>query len=245
MPVVEPYAISEPLSSNGRVNLNHRLAPFGYVKVNGRSYIERSTALHGVLKSMWQMTIPNGMSNSAHSEEPLKANGIVRQEIDRFATIEKVINPRLDSKKYFKSPTEVCELDLLLLGASNSGGRFDNPSSRQTFWRTHDQTGDNMRERPYSQIYPRLTTKSNVYTVHAWAQKIAKNPSTKDNDWNRFDERIDRVLGEYRGSTTIERYIDQNDPALAKYDAVTDSKASSLDPYYRYRLLGHRRFIAR
>jgi hypothetical protein len=32
LPVVEPYAISEPFSTGGKVNLNYVLAPFGYAK---------------------------------------------------------------------------------------------------------------------------------------------------------------------------------------------------------------------
>jgi uncharacterized protein (TIGR02600 family) len=241
MPVVEPWAISEPLSTAGRVNLNHRLAPFGYVKVNNRSMIERSTALHGVLKDLWQMTIRNGMPNSGHNETPLSVSDPVRQEVDRFKTIERVINPRLDARKYFKSATEICEMDLLTLGKGNLPA-FSDPSQRASFWARHDQTGDNMREKPYAHIYSRITTKSNTYTVHCWAQRIAKNPSTKDDEWDMFDESRDRVLGEYRGSTQIERYIDPNDPAMGDLDYVKSPNSPNLERFYRFRILGHKRF---
>jgi uncharacterized protein (TIGR02600 family) len=241
MPVVEPWAISEPLSTAGRVNLNHRLAPFGYVKVNNRSLIERSTALHGVLKDIWQMTVPNGFANSAHNETPLSVTQHVRQEVDRFKTIERVINPRLDAKKYFKSATEICEIDLLTLG-KGSLAAFSDPSQRVSFWSGYDQTGDNMREKPYAHIYSRVTTKSNTYTVHCWAQRIAKNPSTKDDEWDMFDETKDRILGEYRGSTQIERYIDPNDPAMANLDYVKTPNAPNLERFYRFRILSHKRF---
>jgi len=40
MPVVEPYAISEPFSTAGKVNMNYQIAPF--------NYITRNTALRGV-----------------------------------------------------------------------------------------------------------------------------------------------------------------------------------------------------
>ncbi len=43
MPVVEPYAISEPFSTAGRVNMNVQLAPF--------THIRRDTALRGVLRT--------------------------------------------------------------------------------------------------------------------------------------------------------------------------------------------------
>ncbi len=39
-------------------------------------------------------------------------------------------------------------------------------------------TGDNLREKPYADLYPRLTTKSNTYTVHFRvqnAQKVAQH----------------------------------------------------------------------
>ena len=96
-------------------------------------------------------------------------------------------------------------------------------------------------------IYPRLTTKSNVYTVHVWSQSVLKNPNSNTDEWTKFDENRDRITGEYRGSTTIERYLDPNDPALvpasggAPYDAV-DTNAKGLDPYYRFRILSSKRF---
>jgi len=51
MPVVEPYAISEPFSTAGKVNLNQQLMPFG-------GYIERTTALRAVLKPIQLAAIP-------------------------------------------------------------------------------------------------------------------------------------------------------------------------------------------
>ena len=41
MPVVEPYAISEPFSTGGKVNMNYEIMPFRYIK--------RRTALHAVI----------------------------------------------------------------------------------------------------------------------------------------------------------------------------------------------------
>ena len=40
---------------------------------------------------------------------------------------------------------------------------------------THYLTGDNSRERIYATIYPRLTTKSNTYTVHMRVQNSRKS----------------------------------------------------------------------
>ena len=255
MPVVEPYSVSEPLATAGRVNLNVRIAPFGYTKDSkGRSYIERNTALLGVFKGMYQLSVPNAIEQSGHSEGPWTssvAGNKYRYPVDPFGTVEMSILPKFDSNPgYFRSPTQICEIDLLLdhkppFGIpSASGLKFDDPSKRAAWWAAHGMTGDQNRERPYAHIYPRLTTKSNTYTVHAWAQSIAKNPSTPNDKWGTFDESVDRVLGEYRGSSTIERFLDPNDEAVlaANYDAV-DANSKGLDPYYRFRIVNHKRFI--
>lgn len=51
MPVVEPYAISEPLSSAGKVNMNYQMLPF--------THIRRATALHAVMKGEVMTALPN------------------------------------------------------------------------------------------------------------------------------------------------------------------------------------------
>jgi uncharacterized protein (TIGR02600 family) len=241
MPVVEPYAISEPLSTAGKVNINSRLAPFGYVKVDGRSYIQRHTGWYGVVKGMKQFLIDPLVSNAGHAEGPLNnRTAKTRFDIKPDIMMEKVVDPYLDSKKYFKYASEICELDLPV---DEAGMPANTDASKRTalFDRFH-MTGDNARERPYAHIYPRITTKSNVYTVHVWAQSIAKNAATKKDDWDSFDETKDRVLGEYRGSSTIERYIDSDEEALRDYDAVDNTNARGLDPYYRFRIINQKRF---
>ena len=73
MPVVEPYAISEPFSTAGKVNLNYQIAPF--------TYITRSTALRAVLKSTRITAIPSLVD---------RGNGganIYRKEINRDQTL--------------------------------------------------------------------------------------------------------------------------------------------------------------
>ena len=254
MPVVEPFAISEPLSSMGKVNLNARLAPFGYAKdkTTGRSYIERNTGLHAVLKGMKQFIAANDTPESGHAEKPLTGvtnNVEFRFDIDPYTTIDKAITPRFDAggNGFFKCASEICEIDLLLAAGQTKTFTDPTPAARKTFWEANSMTGDNARERPYAMIYPRLTTKSNVYTVHVWAQSLLKNPNSSSTQWQKFDENFDRVTGEYRGSTTIERFLDSNDPALvpagggAPYDAV-DANAKGLDPYYRFRILSSKRF---
>ncbi len=51
MPVVEPYAISEPLSTAGKVNMNYQMLPF--------THIRRATALHAVMKGEIFAALPN------------------------------------------------------------------------------------------------------------------------------------------------------------------------------------------
>ena len=51
MPVVEPYAISEPLSTGGKINLNYQILPY--------TNITRSTGLRGVFKSEYMLCVPN------------------------------------------------------------------------------------------------------------------------------------------------------------------------------------------
>jgi hypothetical protein len=51
MPVVEPYAISDPFSTSGKINLNYQIIPFTYIK--------RKTGLYAVLKQERMLTIGN------------------------------------------------------------------------------------------------------------------------------------------------------------------------------------------
>ena len=44
MPSVQPYPISQPFATAGKINLNYQIAPF--------TYIERSTGMRAVLKSV-------------------------------------------------------------------------------------------------------------------------------------------------------------------------------------------------
>ncbi|MDB6150801.1 MAG: hypothetical protein JWQ44_2249, partial [Chthoniobacter sp.] len=243
LPVVEPYAISEPFSTAGKVNLNYIIAPFGYAKgtagsnpgmVAERSYLRRDTALRGVLKSTFMMAVPTGTPSMGHDENPLTgqtSGSRFRYPIALSRTIEG-IERRLrtgpsNNGTLFRSASEICEFDLYPNGLP--------VPDWNTFWLQNAATGDNMRERPYAHIYPRLTTKSNVYTVHMRCQAIRKAPGSPANS---FDEDKDRVLSEYRGSATIERFIDPNDVKLADYD----DRKERVEPYYRYRIIATKQF---
>lgn len=109
------------------------------------------------------------------------------------------------------------------------------------FWSQHRLTGDNTRERPYSTIYPRVTTRSNTFRVHYVAQALVKARSTAVDEVGPRDQ----VNGEYRGSALIERYLDPTDPTLPDFpalDATASSAPLSLDSYYRFRVSENRKF---
>ena len=114
-------------------------------------------------------------------------------------------------------------------------------------------TGDNLRERPYSYIYPRLTTKSNTYTVHYRVQVLQQAASRRltSSDWQQWNESTDKIIGDQRGSTMIERYIDPEDPTLPDFAGLKDASGITLsagdpqlimDRYYRYRIVSTKIF---
>ena len=277
MPVVEPYGISEPFATSGKVNLNTQIAPF--------TYITRTTGLRGVLKSV-MVTALNPTMNSDGSgskfasnyKQPYNAqnaygyhiNGqaTTRYPIDRDQTISQIITqpasftaipapadtttnnayPEFGRTShtaalpnFFVSASQICDLPLVPQGTQASGV--------QAFWQQNTLTGDNSLERPYSMIYPRVTTKSNIFTVHVLAQslkKIATDPSQAV--WN---ENKDQVLGEFRGSYTIEKYYDPNNDDITSDSAGQSTCPASSDGTIsataglrstKWRLLGAKRF---
>jgi len=220
MPVVEPYAISEPMASMGKVNLNYQIAPF--------SYITRNTALQGVLKTT------RIFAASAHG------NGS-RLQIDVAETLKGFAQRFDDSKRgIFRSATEICDMYLVPKGS--------NLTAVPSWWNGFKATGDNGREAPYGQIYSRVCTKSNTFTIHMRVQTLRKRPPTDPKDttsWGQWDETKDNVTGEYRGSSTVERYVDiggNKFPDFAKDFGPTATSATSLDRFYKFRIVQTKRF---
>ena len=239
VPIVEPYAISEPFSTAGKVNLNHIIAPFGYATTGQgkKPYIRRDTALRGVLKSTFVAAIPLSIPEGGHTENPhsIPTSTNTRFPIDLDRTLE-AVETRLKAKnQMFRSASEICTVDLYPAG---QGANAPTVSNWAAFWQSNGWTGDNLRELPYAHIYPRVTTKSNVYTVHMRCQAIRKSSKS---DPTEFDPDKDQVVGDYRGSATIERFIDPNDLALIKYKERTEK----VDPYYRYRVVNTKHFAPR
>lgn len=237
MPVVEPYAISEPLSTAGKVNLNYRIKPFD-------KYLTRNTAVRSVLDSVQITAVPRAAILSPNfpdrtnvvDDSPRMYQGHTRWAIDSEETM-KFFEERFNSNNpVFVSESEICNVDLVPKGWQA------NAASLQSFWNgtgitdpaSKRFTGDNSRERPYALLYPRFTTKSNTYTVYVVAQSL-KTPRAYQTGWN---EKAGSMVGEWRGEYTIERYVDPKDSAMPKFlDADGD-----LSKLYKFRTLNVKRF---
>ena len=251
MPVVEPYAISEPFSTAGKVNLNWQIAPF--------SYIKRSTALRGVLYPEKIIAVPT--SNAyLFTTNPDGTNNTddtfnYRYNIDRNATMT-LFEKRFTDNAPFLTASQICEMPLVPkpenVSASGLVPASKNPFTTtlaanstatqvtnyvDSFWSNTTLggagTADNLRERPYTTIYPRLTVKSNTYTVHLRVQSLKKRPGS---DPQTFDQTKDTVTSEYRGSFMIERFLDPN----ASTFTITDPN-STLEPY-KFRMVNTKQF---
>jgi len=247
MPVVQPYAISEPFSTAGKINMNYRMVPF--------TNITRATGLHAVLKSEQLLAIPTlaAATYKLYSEPspnggsgPGGARGW-RHYIDADKTMLQW-EDKFDSGEVFKHASEVCEQFLVPEGeASSASSSSSVRSAMQSFWDSHRLTGDNSLERPYANIYPRLTTRSNTYRIHFLVQTITKARSTEP---GKFVKDTDTITGESQGDALVERSIDPNDPALGTSDynyinaALTGtlSTAKSLDSLYSWRIRHYRKF---
>ena len=248
MPVVEPYAISEPFSTAGKINMNAQMIPFS-------GYITRETGLRAVLASTrltaynsavnaTGLTTPvGGMGNSAGATPP---DVQTRFPLNLDETI-KGFRERYDGtdaagRRVFVSPAEICSLDLVPDTSGANAALFGygtvTKANLANFWAKNLTTGDNSRERPYAHLLPRLTTRSNSYTVHVTAQALAPGPGAIG-----WQEGKGKILSEWRGSYTIERYVDPNDARFTgtgKPDFLSGTQP--VGPYYRFRVLGTRRF---
>ena len=281
MPVVEPYAISEPLSMAGRINLNFQIMPF--------TNIRRATALHALMKGEYITAIPNSstwksknfnaqsgngptginfwdeQNSGEYWHRPINVKETLVQFDEKFNGTASGVNHNITQVRgLFRSASQICEMHLIpdtLNGNWVSQGSHEpsltglNAGSRQAvmdqFWQANTVTGDNVRERPYSNLYNRITTRSNTFRVHVRAQSIKKARSSVP---TTYDTTKDAVLSEYRGSTLIERYIDPNartnplDPNDTT-TAIPDYAASGnplglapLESFYRFRALESKRF---
>ncbi|MBE2284102.1 MAG: Verru_Chthon cassette protein A [Prosthecobacter sp.] len=266
MPVVEPYVISEPGSTAGKINMNYQMAPFRHIR--------RATGLAAVMKSEYLTAVahsdapvyltrppkpPTNQSQTWFWKDDESASGkkYWHRQIDIDATL-KIFDERFRSGFAFISPAQICEMYLLPKRMSGSDTlvpnswpdrisdllKANNASSILRFWENHAVTADNLKERPYTNMYPRLTTRSNTYQVHMRVQAIKKARST---DPATFVPGSDSVTSEYRGSAVIERYLDLNDPAFdtkknLDYASGNPLSKQPLDELHRFRVIAQKRF---
>jgi uncharacterized protein (TIGR02600 family) len=266
MPVTDPYPVSEQFSTAGKVNMNYQIVPFTYItrstamigalratKVGAISVGQVDNYKH----TAWVAAKDgNGFTVSdLYAVDPVKT---LMFFTERFSNAD-------PNNNIFKSPSEICSIPLA--PAQNANSLIDtkfplpnyNPPSNptatvdiydaadanalrtqiKTFWADNTLTGDNVLEAPYNALYPRLTTQSNTYTVYTRAQALqVTGPSTG----GTFTHIQDRVVGEYRGSYEVERYLDINDASIPDFaDPANYSK--TIYPYYKFRILSNKQFI--
>jgi uncharacterized protein (TIGR02600 family) len=254
-PVVEPHFLSAAFATEGKVNLNFQMIPF--------TWIERSTALHAVFKGVRIPAIPfqaKGFHKPLLAGAPVPPSAEAPEflyEVDTFRTLAG-LRSRFATGSTFIHPSEVCALPLLprrIPGFENDydrnlpapaptpptelqnlsqwwNGDPDDPLANDAF----ELTGDNLRESPYAQVYPRLCTRSNVFKVHYRVQLVSQSLGSPANEWNLETE---RVTAEQRGASVIERYLDPNDPLIP--DLATDD-VTALEEFYRYRVIANEPF---
>lgn len=259
MPVTEPWLMSPGCSTAGKVNLNTQIMPY--------SYIQRTTAMHAALRGVRITAIPAAAAASSAGDAFYKNPARVTSQEFRYpvnakATLQGMDQERFQKGDVFRSASEICEMFLVpkRFGESDagtdSGSDHDYGNAKATAGLAHNKmiewwngkpgdqqdafeaTGDNTREAPYAQLYPRLCTRSNVFQVHYRVQLVRKSRSVKPDE---IDLAKDTITAEYRGSTIIERYIDPNDREIP--DAATQAAGTmSLDDHYKYRIVSRQPF---
>lgn len=243
MPVVEPYAISEPFSTAGKINMNQQLVPF--------TYINRMTGLYAAMAAERVAVVPFSAANN-YKEGGLGTSVNTREEINMSETngTLRQFKKLFSEGKIFRSASEIC--DIYLVPKSE---QWTTDESANAAWYAPKgkfaMVGDNVRERPYAHLYNKVTTKSNTYTVHYRVQSLA---IPKSENQTQFDPaKGSKVTAESRGSSTIERYIDPNDPRFLADSStsnatavnflaepgkqVTVSPDFSFEPFYRFHVL--------
>jgi len=229
MPVVEPYAISEPFSTAGKINLNQRVIPF--------THIRRETGLYALLKNLSIGAVDsddNAIAPWYKSPNTSDTRWHLLRGVDVPATVAEVARVLDPSGRVaqgaFRSASEICNLFLI---PSDLGGE-----TLAGYWSRHQLTADNVREAPYNYLYPLLTTQSNTYLVHYRVQTLTVMRRRAG-----FDPAKDFVVsGEHRGSTLLERYLDVHDSRFGGANPEVDATEHALNEYYQFRVLRHSTF---
>jgi hypothetical protein len=253
MPVAEPYAISEPYSTAGKINLNYQILPFTYIK--------RATALRAALAS--EMVARSAAVDGSYYKKitglginyPINAAYTGRLPINLDETTSQ-FDTKFSNWDVFHSASQICDIFLVPKGTDQLGNSYAFSTFPAKWYDVSNKgdfalVGDNVRERPYADLYQKVTTKSNTYTVYYRVQSL-KEPASlmASGKWN---ENLGTVTGEYRGSSTIERFIDVNEgtytggvftstiPDAASQIAL-GTAPTSLEGYYKWRVVENHQF---
>lgn len=238
MPNVEPYPISEPISTTGKINLNQQILPF----LN----IERTSGFRGLIRPLMLGSIKDETAYTGASYKWSAGNrGIsenIRQYIDENKTTV-CLNSRFESGNFYLTGSEICSIPIVPLDPSiNATTSAEIENQLKNWWLTRRITSDTLREQPYTALLSRVTTKSNTFTVHYRVQAL-RQPPRPGRNWAEWDEARDQVVGEYRGSTTIERFLDPNAQNIPDYTQVNlSSNYDPIDKFYRWRVLSQKQF---
>jgi hypothetical protein len=178
----------------------------------------------------------------------INVDATLQQFEDRFngTNIGGQNTPLNGTPAIFRTPAELCDLYLVPQGGDADG---ETASGMSIYWSTHLLTGDNTRERPYTVIYPRLTTQSNTYRVHYWVQSLRKAKTSDPTlfiDPNSTTATVtnglqpDSIRSQLRGSFLIERYLQSDDSRLKNWATTSGypNPSSNLNSYYKIRILG-------
>lgn len=217
-PVLEPEPISANLETEGKINLNHEILPF--------RHITRATALHAAMKAETLMAIPDTAAETYKSGgQPLDR---FRRHLDAKQTLGLWKQEVFDQGDVFLTPSQICEQYLVPEGMAATGQEISR-ADMEAFWSSHRLTGDNSKERPYTHLYSRLTTRSNTYRVHFIAQSLVKARSAPAGS---FDSSRDKVAASFTGNAVISRRLDLKNPQLPDYQAPGAFKP--LDQFYTW-----------
>ncbi|MEZ0388146.1 MAG: Verru_Chthon cassette protein A, partial [Verrucomicrobium sp.] len=262
MPVVEPYAISEAFSTAGKINMNYEILPFRHIKRStGLHAAFKSTVVTAITPLSAGGPTSAGLNNGDGNnyKEGTRHKYELRYNVNTDVTLEGFEN-RFSKGDCFRSASEICEIFLVpkrftngkynsdakeppakyadMVAWWNGSSGLESPTST-TAPNGFELTGDNAREAPYGQLYPRLTTKSNTFTVHYRVQMLKKARSTNVSRWV---ENTDAVLSDHRGSATLERYMDPNDQELKAVMVGGSDFFRSWDQHYRFRVVERKQF---
>ena len=269
MPVVEPYAISDSFSTAGKVNINFQMVPFSHIKretamhavlkgelmtalsINdspGRKPTQQRTLSYKNFKDA--STTPKTFWSEADGynwHRQIEINETIRHMRERQQSLASVTPSQ---RGLFRTSSQICDVHLIpavkngdepeMRGLSNSSLK----NTMNTFWTLNSLTGDNTRERPYTNLYQKTTTRSNTFRVHFLAQTIKKARSVAA---DQVDESKDTVSAEYRGSALLERFLDFTNRTSAEYvdygKLPSVFSVPSLESEYRYRILEMKQFL--